>query len=363
MLNVKRSTFNATKCDILKRYTTCSVLTIFSILLFATVSLSTDTGGKPLLWGFALDGYPVTQQKLKDVKTETGLTSDITVFFLQWPSPENVKNARFPIESLENIRNTGSVPCITWEPMYYRDNKETMIHYKDLLNGSYDSYITFFANQAKLWGKPFIIRFAHEMNLQRYHWGTDKKDYGKESPFVYQNMFRYVVSIFRKSGANNVIWAFCPNAESVPNISYDKTASWNIIKNYYPGDNYVDVLGIDGYNWGTTQKREMHGWDSSWKSFSKIFKSAWSELKSINPRKDIIVFETSTVNQGGEKSLWISEALETSRKWGLTGIIWFQANKEQDWRLIRNDNDDYLKIIITSRSPSQDWIEGLSKRN
>jgi len=314
-----------------------------------------------LLWGFALDGYPVTQQKLKDIESETGLTSDITVFFLQWPSPENIKNARFPLESLENIWNRGSVPCITWEPMHYRDNREIMIHYKDILNGSYDSYINAFANQAKLWGKPFMIRFAHEMNLQRYHWGTEEKDYGRESPVIYRNMFRYIVSSFRKAGASNVLWVFCPNAESVPQTSYNKTASWNIIKNYYPGDDYVDILGIDGYNWGTTQKMEKHGWDSQWRTFKEIFKPARNELASISSKKDVIIFETATIDLGGSKTLWIKEALETSKEWGLTGIVWFQANKELDWRIDSTGEFEYINIIRTSTSSSQKWIKNILK--
>lgn len=339
----------------------CSVLTILSILLVASASSSADTRGKPILWGFAIDGYPITQQKLKNVESETGLTSDITVFFLQWPPPGHIKNARFPHESLDDIWNRGSVPCITWEPMYYGDTGETMIHYKDILNGSYDSYITFFANQAKTWGKPFMIRFAHEMNLKRYHWGTDEKSYGKESPLIYKYMFRHVVSLFRKAGAYNVLWIFCPNAESVPNTSYDRTASWNIIKNYYPGDDYVDIMGIDGYNWGTTQKKEKNGWDSHWRTFKDIFKSARDELFSISPKKDIIIFETATVNQEGSKTLWIRQALETSKEWGVAGIVWFQSNKELDWRINSTEGQEYLSIIRTSTSASHEWVKKYTK--
>jgi beta-mannanase len=174
-------------------------------------------------------------------------------------------------------------------------------------------------------------------------------------------MFQYIVSVFRKAGAHNVLWAFCPNAESVPNTSYNKSASWNIIKNYYPGDDYVDIFGIDGYNWGTTQKKESHGWDSHWRSFSEIFQSARNELLLISPKKDIIVFETATVNQGGNKTFWIKDMLVTSQKWGLTGIVWFQFSKEQDWRLNSSGDSDYLKIIRSIRSPSQEWIKNMVK--
>ena len=339
-------------------HTLCSLLFALCSVLFALCSLlSADTGGKPLLWGFALDGYPITTQKMKEVESETGLTPDITVFFLQWPSPENMKDTGFPRESLETIWNGGAVPCLTWEPMYYKDNREIVIPYTHIMNGLYDPYIIAFANQAKLWNKPFMIRFAHEMNIQRYHWGTDEKDYGPGSPLIYRRMFQHIVSIFRKAGAHNVLWVFCPNAESVPHTSYDKTASWNVIKNYYPGDDYVNILGIDGYNWGTTQKKEKHGWDSRWRSFSEIFQSARDELLSISQKREIIILETATVNQGGNKTLWIKEALATSQKWGMTGIVWFQSNKELDWRINGAAENEYISIIRASVSPSHRWIE------
>jgi hypothetical protein len=361
--------FKVTILDIFKRSALSAIcsapllylLSITIIVAIFVFSASITHAKERLLWGFALDGYPITQQKLKDVESETGLVADLTVFFLQWPSPEKMKDARFPLESMENIWSRGSVPCITWEPMYYRDNMEIMIHYKDILNGSYDSYITAFANQSKLWGKPFMIRFAHEMNLKRYHWGTAEKDYGQESPVIYQNMFRYIVSLFRKAGAGNVLWVFCPNAESVPQTSYDKTASWNIIKNYYPGDDYVDILGIDGYNWGTTQKKEKHGWDSQWRTFNEIFKSARDELVSISSKKDILIFETATIKLGGSKTLWIKEALETSKKWGLAGIVWFQSNKELDWRIESTGEFEYINIIRPSTSSSHKWIKNTLK--
>jgi hypothetical protein len=147
----------------------------------------------------------------------------------------------------------------------------------------------------------------------------------------------------------------------VPHTSYDKTASWNVIKNYYPGDDYVNILGIDGYNWGTTQKKEKHGWESRWRSFSEIFQSARDELLSISPKKDIIIFETATVSQGGNKTLWVKEALATSQKWGLTGIVWFQSSKEQDWRLNSSGDSNYLTIIRSVRSPSHAWIKNIAK--
>ena len=206
-----------------------------------------------------------------------------------------------------------------------------------------------------------MIRFAHEMNIERYHWGTKKSGYGPESPDIYKRMFQYVSTMFQKAGAQNALWIFCPNSESVPNASYDPSASWNRIEDYYPGDKYVDVLGIDGYNWGTTQTRAKNGWDSQWKEFAALFRPAFEKLRHLAPDKPIFVFETASVNQGGDKGLWIKNALETARGWKLNGLVWFQVKKENDWRINSGGKVSYKEILEAPTCSPHQWIRGLRK--
>ena len=339
----------------------CLFLVFIASILFAFTPGKTAPQGQ-FMWGFALDGYPVTTQKLVETKSETGLKPDIVVFFLQWPPSGNTDSGDFPRASLEAIWNSGAIPCVTWEPMYHQNGKEIMISYARLLSGQYDPYIKGFAERARLWGKPFMIRFAHEMNLKRYHWGTEETDYGPQSPGIYIQMFRYVVTLFKKAGAYNVIWVFCPNAESVPNTSHDPSASWNLLSNYYPGDDYVDILGVDGYNWGTTQKKERHGWESRWKTFREIFEPACRELVAHAPSKPLIVFETATVGYGGNKTEWIQDAIDVSGSLGIQGIVWFQSNKELDWRINSNGDKSYVSFIKPGTSLSHNWIKRFLKK-
>lgn len=333
-----------------------SIVFLFPSLLRAG---SLDCGSAPLFFGVALDGYPIAEERLKDVQNDMGLSFGIVVFFLQWPSIEEQGSAPFPGKSLDAIWNRGAIPCLTWEPMYYREGREVMVTGQDILNGAYDSYLMEFARQSALWKRPFMIRFAHEMNIERYHWGTKKEGYSPESPHIYSRMFRYVVTIFQKTGAHNVLWVFCPNSESVPNASYDSGASWNRIENYYPGDKYVDVLGIDGYNWGTTQTRTKNGWDSQWKEFEAIFRPAWEKLRRLAPDKPIFVFETASVNQGGDKGLWIKNAFKAAKTWKLNGLVWFQVKKEYDWRINNGEDVSYRNIPETTTSLPHQWIKGL----
>jgi mannan endo-1,4-beta-mannosidase len=336
------------------------VLMLPLLLVIGCPGTSDQAPKYPCFWGVALDGYPITTPTLDKVEQELGFPPQIVLFYLQWPPPAG--SGEFPKGSLEAIWQRGAVPCLTWEPMYYRDNEEFTVLYEQIAAGQYDSYLTAFAREAAAWGKPLIIRLAQEMNLKRYHWGTDQGHYGPQSPEIYQRLYRYVVDLFKKAGAHQVLWAFCPNAESLPNPAHDPVASWNRARNYYPGADCVDILGMDGYNWGTTQTVEKNGWQSNWQSFQEIFAPLHQELRCLSPRKPLLVFETASVLQGGAKTPWIKDAISVLRHWKVQGIIWFQVNKEVDWRL--NAGVDLSRLPL-SREPTpvaQQWLKNLTRQ-
>ena len=306
------------------------------------------------LWGVALDGNPLTEARLRQVTAETRLSPGLVVFFLQWPVDPGGDN--FPGSSLAAIAGQQALPCITWEPMYYQNGHETMIPHQQITSGAYDRYLVAFARQARAWGRPVIIRFAHEMNTSRYHWGTSREEYGPSSPAAYVAMFRHVVDVFRQEGAGNVRWAFCPNAESIPNPLSAPEARWNRAAAYFPGREYVDVLGMDGYNWGTTQSKAKHGWSSRWQSFAEIFAPLHAELEGMAPGLPIMVFETASARQGGDKQAWIMEAWTTARQWELAAVSWFQVNKEIDWRLQQGVDFSYVPLVEGSAIGAGKWL-------
>ncbi len=322
--------FNQTEC-----------LAIITLLLFFMAGCESDkmdeTSG--IYFGLALEGLPDSASVFQDMEEGIGLSVSLVNFFLQWPQKPDFNN--FPEETLRAVHEFGAVPVLTWEPMYYSRQIEYMIPVSEITGGRYDRYISLFAQKIRNLERPVIIRFAHEMNLSRYHWGGSLDEFGPESPERYISMFRHVAGIFKDQGVDNALFAFCPNNESLPSPKFDPEAGWNRAVNYYPGDDFVDVLGMDGYNWGSSQTLHEHGWSSRWLSFEGIFTDIYQELRSINPDKPVYVFETSSVRQGGNRNAWIMDALRTAGKWGLDGIVWFHADKEQDWRLTGFRDSEY----------------------
>lgn len=306
----------------------------------------------PFAFGFALEGFPITEEKLDLLYNDTKIHPQLILFYLQWQKTSDEYHSI--TKTLDVIWNAGAVPVLTWEPMLLEGNLEKAIPYEDILEGLYDSYLHFIADEIKLWNKPLMIRFAHEMNLSRYHWGTNFSNFGPNSPEIYKKLFSYVVNFFKNKNVKNGLWVFCPNSDSIPNDN------WNIPSHYYPGNEYVDILGMDGYNWDLNAdlaKSKNIDWTKSFATFEQIFNPLYQQLKQIAPDKPVFVFEMASVERpfSQKKIFWIQEAFETSKKWQINGLIWFQANKEEDWRI--GDANNFIKSFIDNeKKPFQEWL-------
>jgi len=78
-------------------------------------------------------------------------------------------------------------------------------------------------------GFPIVFRLFHEMNGNWFWWGTQTANH---TPSLYVDFFRLTVD-YIKERTNNVLFSWSPN--------------WEANMSYYPGDDYVDVVGIDYY--------------------------------------------------------------------------------------------------------------------
>jgi beta-mannanase len=199
---------------------------------------------------------------------------------------------------------------VTWEPWYAID--EEGIDYDALLAGDMDSYIRAFAGRLKEINKPVLLRFAHEMNGDWYPWSASKIGAAK-----YILLYRHVKDIFDDIDADNVRWIFSINSENIPEE--------NNYMDSYPGDEYVDFIGIDGYNWGNTKP-----W-SRWMGFGDIFRKRYDEV-TARFGKPVIIGEFGSTSSGGDKALWIRRAIADIKKMKkIKAFVLFNVDKETDW--------------------------------
>ena len=219
----------------------------------------------------------------------------------------------FPLSEIEAVDANGSLPLITWEP-WVSDPAGTL---EAIAAGRYDIYVRNFFQAAKAWGKPILLRFAHEMNGNWYPWDGSHNG-GGAGAASYIKAWIYIYNVRKAVGADNVCLVWSPNHRNLP------AESWNGMANYYPGDQYVDWVGMDGYNWGYTQ----------WESFDAVFGAAYAALTALTA-KPLMIGELAAAEQGGDKAGWIGDALAkiVSSYPRIKMFCWFNINKERDWRI------------------------------
>jgi hypothetical protein len=227
---------------------------------------------------------------------------------------------KFPVNEMNTIRSHGSIPFYSWASQSIPSQKEEPnFQLADVIAGTYDSYIREFATAAKNWGHPFFLRFNWEMNGRWFPW-SEGVNGNKSGEFV--TAWRHVHDIFKSVGATNVTWVWCPNID--PGNIFLNLAS------QYPGDNYVDWTGLDGYNWGTNPAKP-----DRWRSFDELYKSTYEKIVgTIAPTKPLMIGEIGSTEYGGSKANWITDMLAKvpSSYPKIRGVLYFEKyDSNMDW--------------------------------
>lgn len=248
-------------------------------------------------------------------------------------------------QQLPAVWANGNVPVISWEP-YLCTAAATPANVEErAARGDYDVYLHAWADRLKAFvdgpdgdqgtsdDRRVYIRLAHEMNGDWYPWSAAV---GGNSPAHYVLMWQRVRAIFAQKGfdAHAVQWVWAVNHEDV--------GPWRA-EDYYPGDEYVDWVGVDGYNWGASQS-----W-SSWRTPEQVFGVMSARLRALTATKPLAITETASssstrpgVVDVAAKSQWITQffAYATSAAADARMVVWFNEDKEADWAVFGGANGD-----------------------
>jgi hypothetical protein len=289
-----------------------------------------------ILYGAYDDQVSETYQTVVNLEDSLKTVFPIIQLYSAWGSKPEQK---FPESRVQAISYIGSVPLITWEPWlsdFNQDDyprippkeKRDKFSLRAIANGTYDTYINQWAKDAKSIGSPVFVRFGHEMNdPYRYPWGPQNN---KSSDYI--AAWRHVVDQFRKMGAKNVIWVWSPHP------------AYGEFDAYYPGDKYVDWVGVGTLNYGTVAT-----W-SKWYTFDEIFGNFYPQFAKY--KKPIMISEFGSLATGGDRNKWYEDALSGIRtKYPLVkSVIFFHVandntttDKSLNWYII--DEPDILKTV------------------
>lgn len=140
---------------------------------------------------------------------------------------------------------------------------------------------------------PIVFRPYHEMNGSWFWWGAQHC-----SVEEYKALFRDLVRLLGQNGVHNILYAYSPN-------TLHKDEEYSL---YYPGDAYVDMLGIDIYN---------HSGD---RIYTEKLKNDIAVMREFSQARNKPYALTETGNMKPEHPKWWTEVLYPGIK--DSGIAW-----------------------------------------
>lgn len=185
---------------------------------------------------------------------------------------------------------------------------------------------------------PVIFRPYHEMNGDWFWWG------GKNTnPEDYKKLWKTTYTILKETyKVKNLLYAYSPN-KLKPKDNY---------LTYYPGDKYVDILGIDIYDFDNSE------------DYMKSVKDNISIIKNLGIEKNKPYAFTETGNETLNTPNWFSEVLYPSiKETGIAWILFWRNAKKHHHYLPYNGHtseEDFKKFY---NLPETLFLKDISKKN
>jgi hypothetical protein len=264
---------------------------------------------------------------------------------------------RFPTESVRAIWNSGAVPFIRFMPWttHTQYQQDPVVRLKELVDGSrFDEPLQQWLLAARATGIPMIVQFGVEVNGSWFPWNGYWNGQGETSwqdpesadgPEAYRRAYRKLVTIARKNGVRNITWAFHVSHWPEPGESQ----RWNQMRYYYPGDSYIDWIGVSVYG-----EMRPTGLPSEWHRFPRLLGQTNAELAGgLSPYEELVqltasttkplaIFETAVAEDpaAGDKGAWVKEAYDvivSGRFPRLKGVNWWQQRWDNEPPVLPSD--------------------------
>jgi beta-mannanase len=271
-----------------------------------TPAVSAQTAAGQTLLGLNTPSLP----ELDRAESAIGARAAIVGTFADWQHTPD-----FPRGLAGEISERGAVPLISWEPWDSERGGADQPEYalRGVAAGNHDALIDRWAAEVARYERPVMLRFAPEMNGDWLPWSTGVNG---NRPGDYVAAWRHVRSRFRRAGAGNAIWVWNPIA------AYEGSTP---LRTLFPGAREVDWVAVDGYNWGAAR-----AW--GWQTQADIFGPTLRAFRALAPSRPVMIAEIGCAPDE-RKANWATQALTAAHDEGVAAVVWFEFNKETDWRL------------------------------
>ncbi len=219
----------------------------------------------------------VTTEAIRDFEQIAGKNIVWAYFSNNW-----YNDIKFPAEAVQTIHKAGCVPFIRMMPRsdFYENQADPVYTMQKIIDGEFDEQLEQWAKDAANVGFPLLVEFGTEVNGDWFSWNGKYNGAGETSgygdpnlpdgPERFRDAYRHIINICRQNNATNITWFFHFDADGSPDDD------WNDFENYYPGDDYIDWVGISAY--GPQEKNE------DYREFDDILKNVYPRIIAMTDK-------------------------------------------------------------------------------
>lgn len=236
-------------------------------------------------------------------------------------------------ENIQSIYDQGKVLEFTLQTSIYGtyDANFTM----DVLKGVYDKEIDTIVEKVSRIDGPVLFRLNNEMNGD---WCFYNAFFYQKDTKIYRELWQYFYDKFEVAGGDNLIWIFNPNESSFPGFK------WNHYSNYFPGEKYVDIIGVTGYNTGDFYRGEI------WREFEAIYDEFMPEYETVFKDYPFMITEFGSSTFGGDKGKWLESMFDVISKYNFKAAIYWNSidytPEREKARIYKFDDDPQIIEIF-----------------
>lgn len=267
----------------------------------------------------------VTVERIRNFEAKAGKKIAWAYFSNHWLDGK----IEFPTRAFEECGKAGVIPYVRLSPWSeMRQNRaDEVFSMKRIVSGEYDLALRHWARNARDTKQPLMIEFGPEVNGSWFPWngkwngGATRDRYGDpnwpDGPERFRDAYRHLIDLFRAEGADNVTWVLHVDVSASPE------ADWNEVKWYYPGDDYIDWIGVSAFG----AQLPNH----NWRLFPTLLKRFMPQIEEASATKPLLISEFAVIEDPDDstrKAQWIRQALQSISR-GLfkrvKGITWWNS--------------------------------------
>ena len=221
---------------------------------------------------------------------------------------ESYDNIADGLWGVERMYNAGKIPFVH---VMFHPSRQPECTIQKIAAGDYDhlveNYFMKYLSYTTAGGRVVFV-YLPEMNGDWTIYGPEGHPTWDADPEAFKTAYRDFVNRGRGMGID-ALWCWAPN-----------NVGWGILSDWYPGDEWVDIVGMSAYQWAGLYP----GYE--WKTPAELLDPTVEEIRHITGKPLLITQIASGLNDS-KTPQFLDELVTYTKRDKIDGFIWFNIGE------------------------------------